>query len=462
MPKGKSKYFNLIFALGDVLILISSFALAYIIRFNFTSHNSTEYFLLEGYMISVWILIAINFKLYDIPRLLHIDKIIVQNLNALGVYFLIIASSVYLLFHYDYSRLQFVSTFMFFFLGIILWRILIKKSLYIGREKGRNSRTIIFAGGGNWAHDIYYKLLKDSGYGYQLKGVFDHQIPANGLGKYYQGQLHLLEAFCKQQKIDDLLIALPNSNGAEVDRLVKFAENHMIRVQIIPEFTSFFHKSVSIEYFENLPILSLRTEPLESLTNRMVKRLFDIVFSLLIIIFLLSWLFPLLAILIKMSSKGPVFFTQLRSGRDNREFICYKFRTMAVNNLADQLQATANDPRITKLGAFMRKTNLDELPQFINVLLNQMSVVGPRPHMLTHTKYYRKIIDKYMVRQYAKPGITGWAQVIGLRGETKEVSDMEKRAKADIWYIENWSLVLDVKIIFLTVLAMIKGDTKAY
>ena len=274
--------------------------------------------------------------------------------------------------------------------------------------------------------------------------------------------MHLLEAFCKTQKIDDLLIALPNSNGAEVDRLVKFAENHMIRVQIIPEFTSFFHKSVSIEYFENLPILSLRTEPLESLTNRMVKRLFDIVFSLIIIIFLLSWLFPLLAILIKMSSKGPVFFTQLRSGRDNREFICYKFRTMAVNNLADKLQATANDPRITKLGAFMRKTNLDELPQFINVLLNKMSVVGPRPHMLTHTKYYRKIIDKYMVRQYAKPGITGWAQVIGLRGETKEVSDMEKRAKADIWYIENWSLVLDVKIIFLTVLAMIKGDTKAY
>jgi lipopolysaccharide/colanic/teichoic acid biosynthesis glycosyltransferase len=173
-------------------------------------------------------------------------------------------------------------------------------------------------------------------------------------------------------------------------------------------------------------------------------------------------LFPLIALLIKLTSKGPVFFKQLRSGENSEAFYCYKFRTMKVNDQCDEMQATKDDPRITKIGAFLRKTNLDEMPQFLNVFLGSMSVIGPRPHMLKHTESYSEQIDDFMVRHFIKPGITGWAQVNGFRGETKEVGDMENRVKHDIWYIENWNFLLDFKILFLTIYRMTFGDPNAF
>ena len=205
----------------------------------------------------------------------------------------------------------------------------------------------------------------------------------------------------------------------------------------------------------------MRNEPLQDEFNRLIKRIFDIIFSSIAIILVLSWLLPLLSILIKISSKGPVFFVQSRSGLDNIEFKCYKFRTMVVNSLSDQEQATKNDIRITKIGRFLRKTSLDELPQFFNVFIGNMSVVGPRPHMLVHTKSYSEIIDNYMVRQLVLPGITGAAQANGFRGETKNIKDMQDRVKYDVWYIENWSLLLDIKLILITFVNLFKGQDKA-
>jgi len=196
--------------------------------------------------------------------------------------------------------------------------------------------------------------------------------------------------------------------------------------------------------------------------NRIVKRIFDIVFSSLVIVFILSWLFPIIYFLIKMESSGPVFFVQTRSGLNNVPFNCYKFRSMRVNKDSDTVQATKGDSRITKIGAFLRKTSLDELPQFFNVLLGNMSVVGPRPHMLSHTEQYSQLIDQFMVRHFIKPGITGWAQVTGYRGETKLVEEMLGRVEADVWYMENWSFALDLKIIFMTVFKSVYGDAKAY
>jgi len=190
--------------------------------------------------------------------------------------------------------------------------------------------------------------------------------------------------------------------------------------------------------------------------------LFDIVFSLFVIVFIFPWLYPLLAIAIKMSSPGPIFFVQKRSGRLNHEFDCYKFRSMSVNKDSDRKQATAGDARITMVGRFLRKSNLDEMPQFINVLLGNMSIVGPRPHMLKHTKEYSQIIDKFMVRHLVKPGITGWAQVNGFRGATTEPRYMMKRVRYDLWYVENWSFFLDIQIIFMTVYNMIKGEKNAF
>ena len=196
--------------------------------------------------------------------------------------------------------------------------------------------------------------------------------------------------------------------------------------------------------------------------NRLFKRMFDIMFSSIIILLIYPWLMPLVSLLVKISSKGPVLFKQLRSGIDNRDFYCYKFRTMKVNKLADELQAIKGDVRITRVGAFLRKTNFDEFPQFLNVFKGEMSVVGPRPHMLKHTDEYSQLIDQYMVRQLVKPGITGAAQVYGFRGETKTTEEMESRVKLDVWYIENWSLLLDVKMVVLTVWNMIRGQEKAY
>ena len=217
-----------------------------------------------------------------------------------------------------------------------------------------------------------------------------------------------------------------------------------------------------MEMMEFIPLMTIRREPLQAVYNRGLKRFFDIVFSLIILLTIFPLLYIIVGILIKLSSPGPILFTQKRTGLYGEDFKCYKFRTMKMNDEADILQAVKDDPRKTKIGNFLRRTNLDEFPQFINVLLGNMSVVGPRPHMLKHTEQYSVLIDKYMVRHLVKPGVTGWAQVTGYRGETKTLEQMEGRVKRDVWYIENWTFFLDLKIIIVTIFNMFKGEKNAY
>jgi undecaprenyl-phosphate galactose phosphotransferase/putative colanic acid biosynthesis UDP-glucose lipid carrier transferase len=270
-------------------------------------------------------------------------------------------------------------------------------------------------------------------------------------------------SFLEQTSIDEIIISLPYTQSKLINELIRYADNHMIRVNIIPEFSEYLSQVFSIDYIENIPIMKLRKEPLQSFTNRILKRAFDVGFSLAVVIFVLSWLFPVIALAIKLTSKGPVFFAQERTGKDGKPFKCLKFRSMVVNGKSDSLQAVKNDARVTRVGAFLRRTSLDELPQFLNVLRNHMSVVGPRPHMLKHTEEYRKLVDKFMVRHFAKPGLTGWAQVLGYRGQTKTVKEMENRAYADIWYIENWSFLLDLKIIIKTIITVFfKNEENAF
>lgn len=264
--------------------------------------------------------------------------------------------------------------------------------------------------------------------------------------------------------IDDVYAAMPVSPALSI--LYAAAENNCVKMHFVERLDR-GNKNIHLIEEEviadkGLHILNLRSEPLSSLRNRIKKRIFDFAFSTFVIVFILSWLFPIVAIIIKLGSKGPVIFKQERSGKDNKPFYCYKFRSMKVNASSDTQQATKNDARLTKFGAFMRKTSIDELPQFFNVWKGEMSIVGPRPHMLKHTEQYQALIEKYLVRQFLKPGITGWAQVNGLRGETKELSAMEKRVAHDIWYMENWSLMLDVRIVFMTVVNVVKGEPEAY
>jgi putative colanic acid biosynthesis UDP-glucose lipid carrier transferase len=276
--------------------------------------------------------------------------------------------------------------------------------------------------------------------------------------------------FAINYKLDEVYSTILPEDDEELEQVTKLAERHCVRVKYVVPVKEYNRLQKSgqgktysrIGYFNGMPILLNRPEPLNSLKNRILKRTFDIAFSLIVIILLLSWLIPILAIIIRLDSPGPVLFKQLRSGRNNKPFWCYKFRSMRVNKNSNKLQATKNDARVTKVGAFMRKTSIDELPQFFNVVWGNMSIVGPRPHMLKHTFEYRGVVDQYMIRLFSKPGITGWAQVNGYRGETKDQEQMQSRVNHDIWYMENWLLLYDVKIIYKTVLNVIKGQETAY
>ena len=261
--------------------------------------------------------------------------------------------------------------------------------------------------------------------------------------------------------IDEVFVSVNREQLNDLTELIEAGEKHCVRLKFVPDLSA-LQANFRFDKMGNFTVLCARKEPMEAVENRFKKRLFDIIVSSLVILFVFSWLYPLLAIIIKLQSPGPVLFKQLRTGRDNKPFWCYKFRSMRLNGESDHRQASTDDDRITPIGRFMRRTSLDEFPQFFNVLLGYMSIIGPRPHMLRHTEQYRKLIDKYMVRQFLKPGISGWAQVNGYRGETKDNKLMEKRVEHDIHYSETWTLMLDVKILFLTIINVFKGQVNAY
>ena len=325
-------------------------------------------------------------------------------------------------------------------------------------------KDLVIVGDGPAAEEIFQYCEDQTVRGYRFCGVFN-DAPIDGpLGGHLLGGIDAVKDHVLGHRIDIVYCALPGTRREEITELMEFCERNTIRFRVIPSADSFIPvvQTSELEFHGAVPVSKLRREPLERLASRALKRGFDIVFSLLVITLVFTWLFPILAILVKLPSSGPVFLKQVRLGRDNQEFVCWKFRSMRMNKEADTKQATKNDPRVTRIGRFLRKSNLDEMPQFLNVLFGQMSVVGPRPHPLRLNDQYRDIIDKYMVRHFVRPGITGWAQVNGFRGETNTPDLMEKRVELDIWYLENWSFTLDLKIVALTVLNMVRKDPNAY
>ena len=308
-------------------------------------------------------------------------------------------------------------------------------------------------------------MTDDPTSGYRVLGYFE-DFPSDRypIKVPYLGQPKEVNTYLEKHvgEVDQLYCSLPSARSAEILPVVNYCENHLVRFFSVPNVRNYLKRRMYFELLGNVPVLSIRREPLELLENRIVKRTFDIVCSSLFLCTVFPFIYIIVGIAIKLSSSGPVFFKQKRSGEDGREFWCYKFRSMKVNALCDTLQATKNDPRKTKIGEFIRKTSIDELPQFINVLKGDMSIVGPRPHMLKHTEEYSQLINKFMVRHFVKPGITGWAQVTGYRGETKELWQMEGRVMRDIWYIEHWTFLLDLYIMYKTVHNAIHGEKTAY
>lgn len=325
-------------------------------------------------------------------------------------------------------------------------------------------KDLVIVGESPAAEEIYQYCQDQTVRGYRFRGIFTDAPIEGMLAPHRVGDLAALKAFAVQNRIDIVYCALPGTRKQEITDLMEFCERNTIRFRVIPSAESFIPvvKTSDLEFLGGVPVSKLRKEPLDRAVNRMVKRAFDIAFSLGVIIFVLTWLIPVLSLLVKLSSRGPVFFKQMRLGRDNQEFVCWKFRSMRLNKEADVKQATQNDPRVTAVGRFLRKSNLDEMPQFWNVLLGHMSVVGPRPHPIRLNEQYRDIIDKYMVRHFVRPGITGWAQVNGFRGETRTPELMERRVELDVWYLENWSFWLDLRIVVNTVTNMFGKDKMAY
>ena len=336
------------------------------------------------------------------------------------------------------------------------WFVLLKKY----RALGKNYRITIVAGYDQPSKNIIKLFKSKSNLGYRFLGFF-----ANKSYKHseYLGKVSDIKAFLDFEFVDEIYCSLSSLSANEITELKKIATEKNIIIKLIPDTTELYSKDQKIEYYEDaLMVVNVKKLPFEFEENYYIKRFFDIFFSLGIIIFILSWLYPILWIFIKLESRGPAIFKQKREGLNVEHFVCYKFRSMRSNENSDKVHARKDDERVTKIGAFMRRTSIDELPQFINVLKGDMSVVGPRPHLESLSLEYQKEVDDYLKRHLMKPGITGLAQISGYRGEIKKKADIKNRVRLDIFYIENWSFLLDLKIIFQTVLNIFKGDENAY
>ena len=393
------------------------------------------------------------------------EQIMVRVLRNM-VPFVLLSVCILLLFHFEFSHSRLFGLFyIVLILVIVSYRLAFRYFLELYRKQGGNVRKVILIGSHENMQELYHAMTDDPTSGYRVLGYFE-DFPSDRYPSdvSYLGHPQEVNNFLKQNvgRVDQLYCSLPSARSAEIVPIINYCENHLVRFFSVPNVRNYLKRRMHFEMLGNVPVLSIRREPLELLENRIVKRTFDIVCSTLFLCTIFPFIYIIVGVAIKMSSPGPIFFKQKRSGEDGKEFWCYKFRSMRVNAQCDTLQATEHDPRKTRIGEIIRKTSIDELPQFINVFKGDMSIVGPRPHMLKHTQEYSLLINKFMVRHFVKPGITGWAQVTGYRGETKELWQMEGRVMRDIWYIEHWTFLLDLYIMYKTVYNAIHGEKEAY
>ncbi len=452
-----------VIGIGDLLVLNGLFFWVYSLLGDFYTHAITP----QMREVVLLLNFCYFFSLYFIPLQIHMSVVfldkIVQRAFALVTLLLILFSTCLIFLNVG----DVLATFLLVFyvvavVGFSVWRIVVRMLLKYYRRKGYNFKNVVIVGAGKNGMELYRVMKDDLAYGLRVMGFFDDNILLRQVLPNYLGMTHEVEKFVLENNVDEIYCTLPGTQDDKILRMLNFAEKHMVRFYIVPEFYRNVKKSLVMEVLESVPVLTVRREPLQSAYNRVLKRAFDILFSFMVLVTIYPFLYLIAGALIKLSSRGPILFKQKRTGLYGQEFDCYKFRTMRVNPEADTLQAQKDDPRKTRIGDFLRRTNLDEFPQFVNVLKGEMSVVGPRPHMLRHTEQYSAIIDKYMVRHLVKPGVTGWAQVTGYRGETKTLEQMEGRVKRDVWYLENWSFFLDLKIIVVTVINMFAGERNAY
>ncbi|MDZ7623244.1 MAG: exopolysaccharide biosynthesis polyprenyl glycosylphosphotransferase [Ignavibacteriaceae bacterium] len=349
------------------------------------------------------------------------------------------------------------------FLTITIRSIIFKGALRALRNKGKSIRNLLIIGANKIGEKFREVITKNPGYGHRFVGFISNSPSENVIGTFSE-----LDKVIKEKKVEDVVIALHADSGINLDDIVSICNKNAVKIHVIPDFLKFLSGRFQISSVSNIPVITVRDEPLNEFLRRFLKRVFDIFFSLLVIIFVLSWLMPIVSLLIRLDSKGPAIFIQERYGMRKRPFKCLKFRTLTYQKKSsvEFEPIVKKDPRVTRIGRVLRKTNLDELPQFINVLKGDMSVVGPRPLIKGVDQVYQRVFEDIQMRYNVRPGVTGWSQINGLRGEVVDEKESKQhiteKMKFDLWYIENWSMKFDIQIILITIWQMIRGNTKGF
>ena len=458
----KSNYYLRLFI--DLLLLNISFIIAASLAISFDILMERKYmFILMLVMNLIWYIGSTIIKFYEDFEIRNFAYQFINILKNVSVQTL---TSIVFVFVTKENLFNRNFTLIYTILLVLLVSLrteLLKRILTKVKGNIRNAKNLVIIGDTESGNKLFKIIKEHSEFGYNFLGFIEG---GNGNSDSTRlGNIGELGEIISNNNVEEAIIALDIKSADKINDILRICNIHSVRTHIVPDYFKFLSSKYQIGIIGNIPVISVRSEPLAESHWKFIKRIFDIFFSFLVIIFILSWIYPLIGLIIKITSRGPVIFKQERWGKNNRKFTALKFRSMVVesvdiDNSGKYQQAYLNDPRITDFGRFLRKTSLDELPQFINVLKGEMSVVGPRPHPTPLNLEYKDKLELYMLRHFVKPGITGWAQVNGFRGETKEEFLMEKRIEYDLWYIENWSLWLDIQIILLTVWQMIRGESR--
>ncbi len=455
MLKKQAKFFEMIKRIIDMLLIIGSGFAAYFLRFDaFLVHDSLYYYgIFFGVVVSFCALYVCG--TYDAYRGKTVFSLVARIILA---WIIFVAVWTFFAF-YTQKGIEFSRLWLFYWLClsfscVLLFRLALITVLRHLRGKGYNTRQVVIVGSGELINQLVGKVEQARWMGYEVFEIWSNQADIKIESKKDYGINILpknMEKLLKENRIDELWVALPFSEFQLVEKIIKELKYSFVNIRLIPDISALDLLNHSVSDLSGIPVINIRNKPIEG-EYRILKEIEDKFLALGAII-LLSPAILTVALLVKLTSKGPIIFKQRRYGLDGRSINVYKFRSMKVHNESSEglTQATQGDSRITGVGNFIRKSSLDELPQLFNVLQGKLSLVGPRPHAIQHNEYYKDLVPQYMQRHMVKPGITGWAQVSGFRGETDTLDKMEKRVEYDLYYIENWSIAFDLKILWLTV-----------
>ena len=462
--KGNRFFFKIFALITEFIIINISCKFAYFLRFGEYGADVYEDYYISFFIVFIlgWIGASLFTNSYDTQKLLGLKDFIRSLFTTLFIHIFIVTIYIVSVKAAYLSRLYLVYTYSSALLSVITFRSVLIIAYRYYNSMTYNIRKIALVGQESTISELFNFFNSKNTTVYHFLENIPEELSISEYKQLVRETIDELKAFCISESVNEIYISLPITSDELIEELSNFADDNFIYFRIVTDFGVLKHRQINVDFFGHIPIISLRQEPLKVMFNRVMKRTFDVAFSIFIVLFVYPIVIPIIALAIKLDSDGPVFFLQPRSGKRGQIFTCYKFRTMRMNGQANTKQATKGDHRVTRVGNFLRRTSLDELPQFINVLKGEMSVVGPRPHMIRQTDEYSQIIDKYLFRHFIMPGITGHAQINGFRGETTDPILMKKRVEYDTWYIENWSFWLDLKIVFLTTLNAFFWQENAY